>query len=141
MFAFVTVAPVQDLKAKTGSSYKRWLIDDVPIAEAKNRTGVDDNNDKLYELLGRGDVLGPLPGVSQGVKLLWSNAPPKFSQLKTTKCSIDNFFGQFAEATLFRGTVMAGKPRTVTGVPYKCIFGEPANAAIYRITDEDAPPA
>lgn len=139
-FAMATVIPFEDHSSETASAHKRWVMNDSANAGSSSRSGEDEANGELFEILEKADVLGPLPNVPNGGKLFWSNAPTEFSDRKIVTSPIDDVFGRFAEMALFKGKYEPGKPRIITGVPFGCVLGDPASAAIYHIILSDERP-
>ena len=137
-FAIATVVPVGGDVSGTSGVHKRWMTQ-ISANTLHDSQSKDKAVGETYEILGKDDLLGPLPKLQNGDKMFWSNAPGDFGDQKSVTSTVDDIFGVFAEVALFKGKVTRDKPRVFTGVPFEFVFGDPATAAIYRILDEEKP--
>ena len=137
-FALATVIPIKTEASETGNTHRQWTMEKGADAWS-NSQSEDVAEGETYEILGKGDLLGPMCNDQKGDRLFWSNAPAEFLQQKTVTSSVDGIFGDFAEMALFSGNVQRGKPRVITGVPFEFVFGDATTAAIYRILEEERP--
>ena len=138
VFAIATAVPTRTGASENGIAYKRWIPENSANARPKGRCE-EEADGEMYETIGKADLLGPMQNGQHGSKIFWSNSPTEFSDQKMVTSSVDDNCGVFAEMALFRGNTQRGKPRSLIGVPFELVFGDPAIAAIYRILDEQRP--
>ncbi|KAL8706900.1 MAG: hypothetical protein Q9201_000060 [Fulgogasparrea decipioides] len=138
--AIATVIPIQDNASESGSSHKRWVMNKSAAAGSSGSVGEDEANGEVFETLDKADILEHSPNCPNGGILFWSNAPTEFSARKIVTSPVDEVFGRSAGTVLCRGNCVQRKPRIITGVPFECILGNPAGAAIFRIILGDERP-
>lgn len=145
-FAFATVAPVevttQSLSSETSQAtslarHKRWTAEDSHSGKSTDDFDTSASGGELVMPLAEADVVGPLPN---STKFFWHKGPKNFVKNGYKKMPVDDFFGRFAELTLFRGNVQKDNPRYLNGVPFNFLFGDPDTAAIYYVCETEERP-
>lgn len=133
-FYYASVVPLEVLSGISAvtvkKAHRRWLAAEQDLYET-----LEDSESQVK--ISNSDIIGPLQG---STKLFWCNAPmvPKEQYLTI---EVDSYFGRFAELALFKGDVDKRKPRSMTGIPFRFLFGDPDIAAIYAASDPQEPQA
>ena len=133
-FHYASVIPLDVLSkipaVTVKRAHRRWLVAEQGLYETLEGS-------ETQVKISNSDIIGPLQG---STKLFWRDAPmaPKEQYLTI---EVDSYFGRFAEFALFKGDVDERKPRSMTGIPFAFLFGDPDTAAIYAAGDSSRPEA
>ncbi|KAL9579749.1 MAG: hypothetical protein Q9212_004921 [Teloschistes hypoglaucus] len=111
-FAMATVVPVLSHTSENGPRHKRWLMAESSYIRTDARCGGGEaEGDVLVMTLKEDDILAH--HVWRRGHLVWGNTPPEYSHGEQVTGPIDDILQESAEANLFPGQVVQGKPRIV----------------------------
>ncbi|KAL8690911.1 MAG: hypothetical protein Q9218_003743 [Villophora microphyllina] len=131
-FAIATVIPIAGDPIKAGSVHKRWVMVDTAYTGSNGLSKEEEAKGEIWaETLKGADIV--VHNASGQSKLLWSDAPAEYSERKLTTGTINHILGDSVEEIHVEDGPLREKPRIVIGVPFECVLGNPAEAAIYCI--------
>ncbi|KAI4204120.1 MAG: hypothetical protein LQ350_001311 [Teloschistes chrysophthalmus] len=135
-FVIATISPYNGIP-EVSTFDKRW------ISTASDHRTSDDvlrevaDVDIRTEIINEAKISG---GWTTGSgRLLWSNAPADYSERNLVTGSVNEIFGNCTESVLPRAESVQDRHKVITGVPFECVLGDPAGAAVYCIQGTQRP--